>query len=226
MSTEARAGHFPAVDWSGGTLPYRVGHRKLGMWLFIVSDSLTFSALLMGYAYLRASNNWPTPFPFYPSIVFSSVMTFCLLSSSLTMVFGVSASSRGDKAGARKWILATIFFGVSFIVLHLIEWNHLIGEGMRPFYLPEHWVKVFTLSDGTPPTPLFGATFFTITGLHMFHVATGAIYLFVVAMRVNKLKHEDVEISGLYWHFVDLVWMFVFPLIYIMSVDMHGALAH
>ena len=121
MSTEARAGHFPAVDWSGGTLPYRVGHRKLGMWLFIVSDSLTFSALLMGYAYLRASNNWPTPFPFYPSIVFSSVMTFCLLSSSLTMVFGVSASSRGDKSGARKWILATIFFGVSFIVLHLIE---------------------------------------------------------------------------------------------------------
>ena len=99
MSTEARAGHFPAVDWNGGAFPYRVGHRKLGMWLFIISDSLTFSALLMGYAYLRASNNWPTPFPFYPSIVFSSVMTFCLLSSSLTMVFGVSASSRGDKAG-------------------------------------------------------------------------------------------------------------------------------
>jgi cytochrome c oxidase subunit 3 len=195
------------------------------MWLFIVSDSLTFSALLMGYAYLRASNNWPTPFPFYPSIVFSSVMTFCLLSSSLTMVFGVSASSKGDKAAARKWILATIFFGVSFIVLHLIEWRHLIEEGMRPFYLPEHWVKVFT-TNGVPPTPLFGATFFTITGLHMFHVATGAVYLFVVAMRVNKLKHEDIEISGLYWHFVDLVWMFVFPLIYILSVDMHGALGH
>ena len=72
MSTEARAGHFPAVDWEGGAFPYRVGHRKLGMWLFIVSDSLTFSALLIGYSYLRASNVWPTPFPFYPSIVFSS----------------------------------------------------------------------------------------------------------------------------------------------------------
>ena len=154
MSTEARAEQFMATDWDGGTFPYRVGHRKLGMWLFIVSDSLTFSALLMGYAYLRASNNWPTPFPFYPSIVFSSVMTFCLLSSSLTMVFGVSASSRGDKAGARKWILATIFFGLAFIVLHLIEWNHLIGEGLRPFYLPEHWFKVFTSANGTPPTPL------------------------------------------------------------------------
>jgi cytochrome c oxidase subunit 3 len=146
-------------------------------------------------------------------------MTFCLLSSSLTMVFGVSASSKGDKAKARKWILATIFFGLTFIVLHLIEWRHLIHEGMRPFYLPEHWVQVFTTTDGVPPSPLFGATFFTITGLHMFHVASGAVYLAVVAARVNKLKHEDIEISGLYWHFVDLVWMFVFPLIYIMSVD-------
>lgn len=221
MSTEARTSSFAATDWDGGVLPYRVGHRKLGMWLFIVSDSLTFSALLMGYAYLRASNVWPTPFPFYPSIVFSSVMTFCLLSSSLTMVFGVSASSRGDKAGARKWILATIFFGLAFIVLHLIEWNHLISEGLRPFFLPEHWVNVFTTTDGTPPSPLFGATFFAITGLHMFHVLTGALYLAVVAARVNKLKHEDIEISGLYWHFVDLVWMFVFPLIYILSVDVN-----
>jgi len=221
VSTEARAVRFPAADWGGGVHPYHVGHRKLGMWLFIVSDSLTFSALLIGYSYLRASNVWPTPFPFYPSIVFASVMTFCLLSSSLTMVFGVSASSRGNKAAARKWILATIFFGVSFIVLHLIEWNHLIHEGLRPFILPEHWVEGFKGPAGELPSPLFGATFFTITGLHMFHVASGAVYLGVVALRVNKLKHEDVEISGLYWHFVDLVWMFVFPLIYVMSVDVH-----
>ena len=220
MSTEARAVHFPAADWEGGVLPYRVGHRKLGMWLFIVSDSLTFSALLIGYSYLRASNVWPTPFHFYPSIVFSSVMTFCLLSSSLTMVFGVSASSRGNWAAARKWILATIFFGVAFLVLHLIEWNHLIHQGLTPFALPAQWVTQYAAPDGTLPSPLFGATFFTITGLHMFHVFTGAIYLGVVAARIKKLKHEDVEISGLYWHFVDLVWMFVFPLIYIMSVHM------
>jgi cytochrome c oxidase subunit III len=225
VSTEARAVHFPATDWGGGVLPYRVGHRKLGMWLFIVSDSLTFSALLIGYAYLRASNVGPTPFPFYPSIVFSSVMTFCLLSSSLTMVFGVSASSRGEKATARKWILATIFFGLAFIVLHLIEWNHLISEGLRPFSLPAHWIEVFKAPNGALPTPLIGATFFTITGLHMFHVFSGTVYLGVVAARVKKLKHEDVEISGLYWHFVDLVWMFVFPLIYILSVDVGGHLA-
>jgi cytochrome c oxidase subunit 3 len=195
------------------------------MWLFIVSDSLTFSALLIAYSYVRASNVWPTPFPFYPSIVFASVMTFCLLSSSLTMVFGVSASSRGDKDKARKWILATIFFGVAFIVLHAIEWKHLIDQGLRPFSLPAQWVEVFTTTDGLLPSPLFGATFFAITGLHMFHVATGAIYLAVVAARMKKLNHEDVEISGLYWHFVDLVWMFVFPLIYIMSVDVGGHLA-
>lgn len=219
MSTEAAsAEQLVAGEWSGGTHPYRVGHRKLGMWLFIVSDSLTFSALLIGYSYVRASSDqWPTPFPFSPSIIFSTVMTLCLLSSSLTMVMGVSASARGDKKAVRKWILLTILFGVTFIVLHLIEWNHLIGEGLRPFSLPEEWLQRWPGAS-----PLFGATFFAITGLHMFHVATGAIYLGVVAARVNKLKHEDVEISGLYWHFVDLVWMFVFPMIYLLSIDFKG----
>jgi cytochrome c oxidase subunit 3 len=217
LSTEARADQLIATEWSGGAHPYRIGHRKLGMWLFIVSDSLTFSALLIGYAYVRSSNVWPTPFPFYPSIIFSTVMTLCLLSSSLTMVMGVSASARGDKKATRKWILLTIFFGLTFIVLHLIEWNHLISEGLRPFALPKEW-----MAKWPGATPLFGATFFGITGLHMFHVLTGTIYLGVIAGRVNKVKHEDVEISGLYWHFVDLVWMFVFPLIYLLSIDFKG----
>ena len=199
MATEAQA---LAGDWGGGVHPYRVGHRKLGMWLFIMSDSLTFSALLMGYAYLRASNVWPEPFKFYPSIVFSSVMTLVLLSSSLTMVMAVSASAR-----------RTAVLGATFIVLHMIEWKHLIDEGLRPFQLPAEWVEKWPGA-----TPLFGATFFGITGMHMFHVFTGCIYLLVVAGRVKKLKHEDVEISGLYWHFVDLVWMFVFPMIYLLSV--------
>jgi len=185
------------------------------MWLFIVSDTLTFSALLIGYSYVRASaDQWPTPFPFYPSIVFSSVMTLCLLSSSLTMVMGVSASARGDLKAVRKWILLTILFGVAFLVLHLIEWKHLIDEGLSPFAVPAEWLHKWPQAS-----PLFGATFFAITGLHMFHVFTGAVYLAVVAARVKKLKHEDVEISGLYWHFVDLVWMFVFPMIYLLSVD-------
>lgn len=178
-----------------------------------MSDSLTFSALLIGYAYVRASNVWPEPFKFYPSIVFSSVMTLVLLSSSLTMVMAVSASARREKSRARMWIIATALLGATFIVLHLIEWNHLISEGLKPFKLPQEWIEKWPGA-----TPLFGATFFGITGMHMFHVFTGCIYLFVVAGRVKKLKHEDIEISGLYWHFVDLVWMFVFPMIYLLSV--------
>ena len=212
MATEAEA---ITGDWGGGVHPYRVGHRKLGMWLFIMSDSLTFSALLIGYAYVRASNVWPTPLKFYPSIVFSSIMTLVLLSSSLTMVFAVSASSRGERSKVRKWIIATAVLGVTFIVLHSIEWKHLIDEGLTPFALPHEWAEKWPGA-----TPLFGATFFGITGMHMFHVLTGCIYLLVVAARVKKLNHEDVEISGLYWHFVDLVWMFVFPMIYLLSIGL------
>jgi cytochrome c oxidase subunit 3 len=218
-AAEAPADQLIATSWDGGALPYRVGHKKLGMWLFIVSDSLTFSALLIGYSYMRVSSDvWPTPFPFSPSIVFSTVMTLCLLSSSLTMVMAVQASAKGDTAGVRKWILGTILGGAAFLVLHLMEWRHLINEGLRPFSLPEEWVTKFSV-NGVAPSTAFGATFFAITGLHMFHVFTGAVYLAVVAARANKLKHEDVEISGLYWHFVDLVWMFVFPMIYLLSVD-------
>jgi cytochrome c oxidase subunit III len=214
---ESRAESLPASDWGGGTLPYRVGHRKLGMWLFIMSDSLTFGALLMGYAYVRvASEHWPTPFPFKPSIIFSSAMTLVLLSSSLTMVFAVAAAKRGKKSSARKWIFATMFFGATFIVLHLMEWNHLITEGLAPFQLPEEWVARWPNAS-----PLFGSTFFGITGLHMFHVFSGLCYLGVIATRIKKFTADDVEVSGLYWHFVDLVWMFVFPLIYLLSVDFH-----
>jgi cytochrome c oxidase subunit 3 len=204
-----------ASDWSGGSLPYRVGHRKLGMWLFIVSDSLTFGALLVGYSYVRAaSQNWPTPFAFNPSIIFSSFMTLCLLSSSLTMVMAVAAAKRHDVSAARKWIFGTMAGGGAFIILHAMEWYRLIGEGLRPFSLPAEWVTKWPGSS-----PLFGSTFFTITGLHMFHVFSGLIYLGVVALRIKKISAEDVEISGLYWHFVDLVWMFVFPLVYLLSVD-------
>lgn len=108
-----------------------------------------------------------------------------------------------------RWLLATIALGVLFVVLHLIEWNHLLGEGLSPFSVPEAW--------GVNASPLFGATFFTITGLHMLHVLSGVMYLGVTAVR-KRATHEDVEISGLYWHFVDLVWMFVFPLIYLLSI--------
>jgi cytochrome c oxidase subunit 3 len=214
---EAKLNERMLTVWEGGVSPYAVGHKKLGMWLFIVSDSLTFSALLVGYAYLRISSEaWATPFSFSPSIVFSTVMTACLLSSSLTMVMAVLASQRGDRSGVVKWILGTMAGGSAFIILHLIEWKHLIDEGLRPFQLPAEWLKEF----GANASLLFGATFFTITGLHMFHVFTGVVYLGVTAAR-KRATQEDVEICGLYWHFVDLVWMFVFPLIYLLSIKIH-----
>ena len=208
-----------ASEWSGGSFPYRIGHRKLGMWLFIMSDSLTFGGLLAVYAYVRVSSeNWPTPFPFYPSIIFSSSMTLVLLSSSLTMVFAVQASKKGRRALARKWLLATMFFGATFIVLHSIEWARLMHEGLFAFELPREWLEKWPGAS-----PLFGSTFFGITGLHMFHVFTGLCYIGILAARIKKFKAEDIEVCGLYWHFVDLVWMFVFPLIYLLSVEFNPA---
>jgi cytochrome c oxidase subunit III len=222
LSTEAHVERLGvANEWDGGALPYRVGHRKLGMWLFIVSDAMTFTALLIGYSYVRAaSGQWPTPFKFYPSIVFSTVMTLFLLASSFTMVMAVRASAHNHLKAARRWIGATMVGGLAFLVLHLIEWLNLIGEGLRPFGVKagSHFGHMWAESWPQAP-PLFGASFFAITGLHMFHVLTGVIYLGVIALRISKTRHEDVEISGLYWHFVDLVWMFVFPLIYLMSVN-------
>jgi cytochrome c oxidase subunit III len=195
--------------WAGGRAPFAMGSKKLGMWLFIISDTLTFSALLVAYTYARLNSpNWPRPFPFNPSIIYSTIMTVVLLASSLTMVMAVAAMARGARGTTVKWILATMVFGSTFIILHLREWLHLIGDGMRPFSNP--W-----------GSPLFGAVFFGVTGLHMTHVAIGVIYLAIISIGVGRGKFtpEDVEVSGLYWHFVDLVWMFVFPLIYIMSVS-------
>jgi len=194
--------------WSGGASPFAMGSKKLGMWLFIISDALTFSVLLLSYSYSRLANpDWPRPFPFSPAILFSTSMTVVLLASSLTMVMAVAAAHRGRRGTAVKWILATMAGGAIFIGLHLTEWIHLIEEGVRPFSNP--W-----------GAPLFGASFFGITGLHMTHVAIGVIYLGIISIGFGrgKFASEDVEVSGLYWHFVDLVWMFVFPLIYLMSV--------
>ena len=196
--------------WGGGVAPFATGSKKLGMWLFILSDAITFSALIMAYSYVRvASPQWPTPFEFYPGIVKATVMTLILLTSSVTMVMAVRASKLGKRSSAVKWILATMAGGLAFVAIHATEWVGLIGEGVRLFRNP--W-----------GAPLFGAAFFTLTGLHMTHVFCGVCYLGVVAVLTakGKLSSEDVEVSGLYWHFVDLVWMFIFPLVYIMSVKM------
>ncbi len=208
-SHEAIGVHGMAVGesaWSGGASPYAVGSKKLGMWLFIVSDAITFSALLIAYSYVRvASEHWPKPFP-SASIANATVMTVVLLASSLTMVMAVRGAKMANRGAVVRWLLATMLGGVAFDVLHLREWMGLIEEGVRLFKNP--W-----------GTPLFGASFFGLTGLHMTHVTIGVIYLGVIAAGTarGKFTSEDVEVSGLYWHFVDLVWMFIFPLVYLMS---------
>src|SRR5258708_38810445 len=103
--------------------------KKVGMWLFLASDSLTFGALLFAFSYNRIYTAWPSPFH-VASITNATIMTACLLSSSLTMVMGVFAAQRSDRAWTRIWLLATMAFGTAFIVLHGMEWSKLIGEGL------------------------------------------------------------------------------------------------
>jgi cytochrome c oxidase subunit 3 len=208
-SHEAMGGPAQESAWSGGGSPYAIGSKKLGMWLFVVSDAITFSALLIAYSYVRmASERWPRPFEM-ASVVNATVMTVVLLASSLTMVMAVRAAKMENRGAVVGWIAATMLGGVTFDVLHIREWLGLIGEGVRLFKNP--W-----------GTPLFGATFFGLTGLHMTHVTVGVIYLGIVALGTSRKKFtaEDVEVSGLYWHFVDLVWMFIFPLVYLMSAKL------
>ena len=241
--------------------------KKVGMWLFLASDSLTFGALLFAFSYNRIyTNPWPTPFH-AQSIANATIMTACLLSSSLTMVLAVLAAKRGDRPWIRNWLLATMVFGTAFVVLHGMEWSKLIGEGLS---LPG-FASILGVSQGAASgeladisknIPQFPQAFFGLTAMHMLHVTIGVIYLGVVAFRkwflpvlaaiwiagallipsgnvfhypvhvlglgllvaavVLFLKPKvydahDVEVCGLYWHFVDLVWMFIFPLVYLMS---------
>ncbi len=193
--------------WSGGVKPFTMNSKKFGMWLFIAADSITFAALLFAYSYARlVSTDWTTPFNF-SSIVLSSTMTFCLLSSSLTMVLAVSASAKGDRKKTFLWILATMGGGIAFTALHLYEWTHIWGHHVAP------------VLAANKPLPMIWATFYGCTGMHMLHVSIGVGYLAIVGFQYpgGKFKAIDVEVLGLYWHFVDLVWMFVFPLIYLLS---------
>jgi heme/copper-type cytochrome/quinol oxidase subunit 3 len=188
--------------------PYGMQSKKLTMWLFIASDAVTFGSALFGYSYLRVgASDWPRPFQFFPSIVNGMVMTAVLLTSSLTMLGAVSAAKAGKKAACLKWLGATVILGIIFATLHLREWFHMFADG-------------WSLSKNPMGGPvIFGATFFSITGLHLLHVLSGIIALIVVGIgfQTKWLDENHVETTGLYWHFVDLVWMFVFPLLYLMN---------
>jgi heme/copper-type cytochrome/quinol oxidase subunit 3 len=175
------------------------------MWLFIIADTMTFAACLVVYGFLRnGTPNWPRPFH---SITNVAIMTFILLTSSLTMLIGLRSARAGDKGAAFRWTMITAALGIVFAFLHIREWLELIDHGM-------------TLLKNPWGTGLFGASFFSITGLHLTHVTCGIIALLVVGVRYKggRYNADDIEVLGLYWHFVDLVWMFVVPLVYLLNL--------
>ena len=184
---------------------FSVPAKKMAMWVFIIADTATFAGCLVAYGFLRnGTPNWPRPFH---NITNVALMTLILLTSSLTMLFGVRSAKRGDKSGAFRWTMLTAAAGILFAALHIREWMGLIHEGA-------------TLLQNPWGTPLFGAAFFSITGLHLLHVTGGVVALIAVGLRYKGGRYhaDDLEITGLYWHFVDLVWMFVVPLVYLLNL--------
>ena len=182
--------------------PYAIPSRKFTMWLFIISDAVTFGAFLFAYGYIRvATPNWVRPFE-TGSVINVVIMTIVLITSSLTMLGAGDAAKAGDKGKAMRFLYSTMALGTLFAVLHIREWFELFGRGI-------------TIGSG-----LFGQTFFTITGLHLLHVISGVIAMLVVATKYSsgRLTPSHVETTGLYWHFVDLVWMFVVPLVYLTNI--------
>ncbi|MDR7482533.1 MAG: cytochrome c oxidase subunit 3 [Armatimonadota bacterium] len=204
MSAGAGEPQTLAAEWSGGRSPFAVGWPKFMMWLFLISDTLTFAGLLTGYGAMRLTlGRWVHQFEIF-NIGLVSLMTFILICSSATMAVAVGAARQGDRPRVVRYLLLTILGGLFFLGAQAYEWTHFIGEGARLFSNP--W-----------GVPQFSATFFIITGFHGGHVTGGVIYLLITALRWLRgtIQPESVEIAGLYWHFVDLVWVFIFTLLYL-----------
>ncbi len=182
--------------------PLTPGWGKLMMWVFLCSDAMSFAGLLAAYGSVRMFDpNWPDPSAKL-GIPLTALNTFILICSSVTMVKGLSAIQHGDRKGLVRFLLLTIAGGLTFLGIQAYEWTHLI----------EH--------DLSARTSLFGATFFILTGFHGCHVLSGVIYLSCIAARAarggySRENNSPVEIAGLYWHFVDLIWILVFTFVYL-----------
>jgi cytochrome c oxidase subunit 3 len=205
MSTHvAEQERILASEWGGGRSPFGINWPKLMMWLFLAQDTLTFAGLLSAYGVMRLSlGQWPHQAEVF-SLYLVGAMTFILICSSATMAVAVAASRRGDHAKVIPYLLLTVLGGLLFLGGQYYEWTHFIHEGARLFTNP--W-----------GVPQFSATFFITTGFHGAHVAAGVVYLLITAWRWTRgrIQPESVEIAGLYWHFVDLVWVFIFTLLYL-----------
>ena len=191
---------------------------KAMMWLFLLSDTFVFGCFLTSYMSVRMSTTvaWPNASEVFAltiggahiPLILIAIMTFVLISSSGTMAMAVNFAYRRDRARTAALMLATAALGATFVGMQAFEWTKLISEGVRP------WANPFGAAQ-------FGSTFFMITGFHGLHVSAGVIYLSIVALKVRRGDYERkgnyqiVEIAGLYWHFVDLVWVFIFAFFYL-----------
>lgn len=217
------------ADWSSDQRAFKnVSWGKAMMWIFLLSDTFIFSIFLLSYMTVRISTTEPWP---DPSVIFAlefggkdipliliAIMTFILISSSGTMAMAVNFGYRRDRLKTTVLLLVTALFGATFVGMQAFEWTKLIvEEGVRP------WGNPFGAAQ-------FGSSFFMITGFHGFHVSVGVLFLILIARKVwrgdfdrerrgfftsRKGNYEIVETLGLYWHFVDLVWVFIFALFYL-----------
>lgn len=218
------AGNSVTVDqkeaWNGGGSPFGVSYGKLMMWYFLVSDAFTFSALLIAYGTIRFSSpTWADPnevfnaMPFLHGVDaplgFVSIMTFILILSSVFVVRAVQEGHQMNKAGVVKWMFLGILGGVAFLGCQAWEWTHMIHGGT-------------TLYSNPYGPAAFGQLFFLITGFHGTHVLSGVILNIIVCVQAymgvfeKRGHYEMIEKIGLYWHFVDLVWVFVFLAFYLL----------
>ena len=187
---------------------------KVGMWIFIAQDGMAFGGLLLAYGMLRIfSPDWPVPNHIL-GISLTAFATFLLICSSVSMVLAVDASQKADKRRTVFWLALTICGGLGFLGIQAFEYTHLVREGIG-----------FTTStfDGHPINSLFGSTFYIVTGFHGAHVTAGVIYLTCILVGTLKgkytkggMSYSPVELVGLFWHFVDLVWILVFTFIYLL----------
>ena len=207
------------ADWSSDQRAFKdVSWKKAMMWIFLLSDTFIFSCFLLAYMTARSSTvvPWPNPSEVFAlhigdtnfPLLLIAIMTFVLISSSGTMALAVNFGYRRNRKVTAVLMLVTAALGATFVGMQAFEWTKLILEGVRPWENP--W-----------GAPQFGSAFFMITGFHGCHVTAGVIYLLITAKRVGsgfydrKGSYETVEVAGLYWHFVDLVWVFIFAFFYL-----------
>ena len=217
-----------AKEWASDQKAFKgVPWGKAMMWIFLVSDTFIFSIFLISYMTVRFSTKaeWPNPSEVFGlhvgdynvPLLLIAIMTFILITSSGTMALAVKYGYEKNRKMCGYLMLATAIFGASFVGMQAFEWTKLIMEGDRP------WENPFG-------APQFGAIFFMITGFHGTHVTIGVIFLFIMTRKVfrgdfdtgrrgfftsQKSNYEAIEIMGLYWHFVDLVWVFIFAFFYL-----------